>query len=140
MWEVDEILMKEKKMATITDKMYQTMKKDMLRKRMCSECKRGEIYDVPADYIVSGYDEVESRPYRSAVCEEHMEVVADRVNISNIEEISANAWKKRYSEILKRRNKVTESFKKTRSLSDGRMLNILSTQIMIIQDVCGMNS
>lgn len=45
--------------------------------KLCSSCKTGEIFDVPAVFKVSGYHVEERRPYRALLCEEHFEMMHD---------------------------------------------------------------
>ena len=49
----------------------------MQKLKCCSSCKAGEIFNVPADYKVSGYHAEEGRPYRALLCEEHFEMMHD---------------------------------------------------------------
>jgi hypothetical protein len=43
-------------------------------KAVCSSCRKGEI-NAPADAYVTGYDQINQRPFRGYLCDDHLEVV-----------------------------------------------------------------
>jgi len=81
------------------------------KKRFCSSCKAGEVYDTPATVKVSGY--LDNRPYRAYLCNNHCEkLLSDgyKLKITKLgdEEKKAEVEKEISTEVIEQSEEVVE--------------------------------